>query len=174
MSLQDMLERTRRDFESFRHVVSAEIPVTDTFLAIVQRWFENVEIAYPIPEMPIDDSERCTLGSDIAKELVDAVDSGLAALRGGTDEDDCLERIAPRLDGLWRELTGVYAPILNAAFRERTEHLDDTIRERLIADMITMTAEANDVSTDEVREYIRSNKAARTRLRQMGVDPDVI
>lgn len=172
--LLETLHKTRADFISFRDIVSKDIAITATLLDIVQQWFTNVEIVYPIAEMSLSENQQKSLAETIAVDLVDTVSAGIARLEAGDDPDDVMPDLSTSLDNLWRELTGVYATTLNGVFNEAVGILDDDDREFLIENLVRGTAEMNQVDEEDVRNHLRTDATARARLRRMGIDPDSI
>jgi hypothetical protein len=106
--------------------------------------------------------------------MASAVTSAIDAIESETDPDEIMPELATTLDGLWRELTGVYATVLNMRFAENTEGIDpeeilDQIREGL-----RQQAEMNDMDEHEIRQEMLSNEHIRAGLRHLGINPDAL
>jgi hypothetical protein len=174
MPLTKTLRASLQDFATLRQTVAAGIEMNTSLLGLAERWFQNVEVVYPIAEMPITQEQRATLGETVLQEMVSAVTSAIDAIEAETDPDEIMPELATTLDGLWRELTGVYATVLNVRFAENTEGIDpeeilDQIREGL-----RQQAEMNDMDEHEIRQEMLSNEHIRAGLRHLGINPDAL
>jgi len=95
-------------------------------------WFRDVEIdmVFPLPEMPLSDEERSSLTSAIVSEMLAAtqryVDEGI-------DDAVAFDRLAPILDPLWRELFALSTTEMNAAWRSSLPSSAEEKRERIFA-----------------------------------------
>ena len=172
MDVLDMMRKSQNDFSTFKHIVQANITVNETVLDTVAHWFENVEIKYPIAEMPLSSEEQIELAGTVAGEMAAIVESAIGEIEGGTNEDDVLVRASAKLDALWRELAGVYAPVLNERFTRVASRADGKEVLASINRMVAMMAKVNGEDEEVIRERMRSDEAIRAKLRQMGVDPD--
>jgi len=174
MDVLDMMRKSQNDFSTFKHIVQANVAVNETLLNTVGNWFENVEIKYPIAEMPLSGEEQVEIAGTVAGEMVAIVEGAIGEIEGGTNEEDVLARASAKLDALWRELAGVYAPVLNERFTRVAAWADGEEVLAGINRMVAMMAEVNGEDEDIIRERMRSDEAIRTKLWQMGVDPDKI
>lgn len=172
MDVLDMMRKSQNDFSTFKHIVQANITINETVLDTVAHWFENVEIKYPIAEMPLSNEEQIELAGTVAGEMAAIVESAIGEIEGGTNEDDVLVRASAKLDALWRELAGVYAPVLNERFTRVASRADGKEVLASINRMVAMMAKVNGEDEEVIRERMRSDEAIRAKLRQMGVDPD--
>jgi hypothetical protein len=170
----DTLKNTFEDFNTFKEVIKAKIKMNGTLLDIVERWFQNVEIKYPIAEMPLSADERAELAEQIVDEMLQHTQNGINALEQGGDPEMVFDKLASELDALWRELTGVYAEILNKGYRAQVGEIEpEKLREHLL-DFIEQISEQTGKNEAEVYEYIRHNEHIRAQLRRLGIDPDTI
>lgn len=169
-----MMRKSRSDFDTFRSAVNADISITGTLLDIVASWYRNVEIVLPIPEMGLDEGERKQLAQEVATEMLQIVDNAISELERGADGEEILPAIAPKLDALWRELAGVYASVLNAAFREKMDGIDPEEVKHAIEAMIATMAQLSGDDEGSVRAHMRTDESTRAKLRQMGIDPDTL
>lgn len=174
MPLTKTLRASQQDFATLRQTVSAGIEMNTSLLGLAERWFQNVEVIYPIAEMPIDDEQRSALGVIVLQEMDDAVSQALTSFEQGADPDDIMPTLSEKLDGLWRELTGIYAPVLNQRFEENTEGIDREEILEQIRNGLRYQAEMNDVDENEIREEMLSDESVRAGLRHLGIDPDTL
>jgi hypothetical protein len=164
------LRASHADVTSFGEILAAGITITPTLIDIVGSWFSNVEIIFPIPEMPIDAAERDALAKTVTTEMAEAFADAIVKLEGGAEFEDTLEVLAPKVDGLWRELAGLYASEMNEHFADRTEAVDvDAIRERITS--MLEHAEEFGIDPADLRAELLDDQA-RAQLRKMGIDPD--
>lgn len=174
MSLIDMLQKTKDDVGTFRQIVKADIRINEHLLAMVAKWFNDVEIRLPIAEMPMDEEERATLTSQVADEMLKALDEAITALGGEADEDIVIAKAAEDLDPLWRELAGLQARVLNEIYQrnatpESKAQVFEAI-EHMVEQLTQMTGE--DETT--IRERMRNDAGVRRLLKRMGIEPDSI
>lgn len=174
MELLDMMRKSQSDFVTFKNIVQANITVNETLLDTVAHWFENVEIKYPIAEMPLSGEEKIELAGAVADEMTSVVEAAIAEIEGGRGEDDVLARASAKLDSLWRELAGVYAPVLNERFKRVAGRADAEEVLASINHMVSVMAKVSGEDEDVIRARMRKDEAIRAKLRQMGVDPDRI
>lgn len=174
MSLIDMLQKTKDDVGTFRQIVKADIRINEHLLAMVAKWFNDVEIRLPIAEMPMDEEERATLTIQVADEMLKALDEAITALAGEADEDIVIAKAAEDLDPLWRELAGLQARVLNEIYQrnatpESKAQVFEAI-EHMVEQLTQMTGE--DEAT--IRERMRNDAGVRRLLKRMGIEPDSI
>lgn len=174
MELLDMLRKSRGDFSTFNRIVAADIAVNETVIDIIARWYQNVEIRYPIAEMNLADEERRNLADMASSEMTDTMDQAISELENGGDEEAVLEKYSPKLDALWREIAGMFAGVLNKAYLENTRGIDADEAKAYIQDMVQMMAKMSGDDEESVKARMRRDAQIRTKLRQMGIDPDTI
>lgn len=174
MELLNMMRKSQNDFSTFKNIVQANIAVNETLLDTVAHWFENVEIIYPIAEMPLSGEETIELGGSVAGEMTSVVETAISEIQGGAGDDEVLERASAKLDSLWRELAGVYAPVLNERFKRVAAKADTSEVLAGINHMVDVLVQMSGEEEDVVRVRMRKNAAVRAKLRLMGIDPDSI
>jgi hypothetical protein len=174
MNLLHMMRKSQNDFATFKSIVQANVTVNETLLDTVGHWFENVEIKYPIAEMPLSGEEKVKLAGAVAGEMTAIVEAAISEIEAGGVEDDVLRRTSEKLDTLWRELAGVYAPVLNERFKRVADRADADEVLASINRMVSVMAKMSGEDEDIIRERMRTDEAIRAKLRQMGVDPDRI
>jgi len=174
MELLDMMRKSQSDFSTFKSIIQAKIDVNETLLDTVANWFENVEIKYPICEMPLTDEERTEIAGNVCGEMTAAVEVAIKEIESGRDEEEVMPKVSSKLDSLWRELAGVYAPILNARFQRVATEVDAEEVLANIRQMVTMMATMSGDDEESVRARMRKDEAIRAKLRKLGIDPDTI
>lgn len=168
----EMLRRSRNDFDTFRQIITAKIDITATLLATVSRWFNNVEIVYPIAVMELGEAERRTLAGHIIDEMITAFDTALADIEKGDEGEEVISRAAKILDPLWRELSGIYATVLNAEYEAAIAETDPEEIRQMLEQTAEMMAEMSGEDIETIRAHMRSDENVRAKLRRFGVDPD--
>lgn len=174
MDVLDMMRKSQNDFSTFKRIVQANVAVNETLLNTVGHWFENVEIKYPIAEMLLSGEEQIEIAGDVAGEMAAIVEAAIGEIEGGIHEENVLAWASVKLHSLWRELAGVYAPVLNEHFARVASRADGEEVLASINRMVTIMAKVNGEDEDVIRERMRSDEAIRAKLWQMGVDPDRI
>ena len=168
-----LLEDMRNDAHVLALIAATEnAPVTDAVLGAVARWFDDVEVHYPIAEMAFDSKERRELIHTVSTELLDLFTQAAAeAEASGELGDERFEVLANAVDPLWRELTGVFAKELNARFemnRVPAEHSDSYLRTMIDR----LREEHGDSAANDFRTAINKDSTLRAHLRRIGIDPD--
>lgn len=164
---KEQLAAVRDDVAALVAVTQAGVTVTRQVIEGVSRWFDDVEIRYPIAEMQFSAEERKSLIVEIGTEMLSRFTE---AAKTGVDEST-FPAFAQSVDRLWRELTGALAPELNSRFEderipaeEAGRYLRETVQE--LREML-----GDDVA-DEYLTRARNDSRTRTQLRRIGVDPD--
>jgi len=174
MELLRMMRKSQNDFATFKTIVQSKVTVNETLLDTVGHWFESVEIKYPIAEMPLSGEEQIELAGTVAGEMAAIVEAAISEIEAGGAEDEVLRQTSEKLDALWRELAGVYAPVLNERFKRVADRADADEVLASINRMVYVMAKVSGEDEDTIRERMRTDEAIRAKLRQMGVDPDRI
>ena len=153
---------------------SEDVAVTPAVIEAVAKWFHDVEIIFPIPQMELDENEKRSLTSEIADELVSEFRSAIAKVNArGELADEDFEQLARNTDPLFRELSGVYADQLNAQFEENRVDAEDA--QEAINDMLSMIERMHGQDgLAEFRTRSKTDSTLRAQLRRMGLDPDKI
>ncbi len=172
MPLTKTLRASLQDFTTLGQTLDAGIEMNTSLLGLAERWFDNVEIVYPIAEMPIEDDQRNKLARTVLSEMCASVTNTISTIESGSDPDDVMPSLAVTLDGLWRELTGLYAPVLNKRFAETTAGVDPQEVLDQIREGFRVQAEMLDMDEEEIRDALLSHDRIRAELRQLGIDPD--
>jgi len=174
MNLIDMLQKTKDDVDTFRQIAKADIRINEHLLAMVAKWFNDVEIRLPIAEMPMDEKERTTLTVQITDDMLKALDEALTALGAEADEDIVIAKAAEDLDPLWRELAGLQARVLNDIYqREVTPESKAQVLEA-IENMVEQLKQMTGEDDATIRERMRNDAGVRRLLERMGIEPDSI
>jgi hypothetical protein len=174
MNLKDMLIKTKDDVDTFNQVAKADIRINEHLLAMVAKWFNDVELNLPIAEMPMDEDERKALTVQITDEMIGALDTALAALAREADEDIVLTKAAEDLDPLWRELAGLQARILNDIYRRNTTPETKAEVLEALSNMIEHLVEMTGEDETKIRERVLKDAGVRRLLKRMGIEPDSI
>lgn len=132
----------------------------------LEKWFADVstDIIFPMTEMPLDDAERSSL-------MALAIDDMLSAIRSvkekNLDDQESFAILAPILDPLWRELSGILAPNLNEAWQtiRPKDHYDLEQRIAFIENMLG-------TSRDELYNRSLVDLKLRAFISKLGLTPD--
>lgn len=124
------LELLRRDLVVADACQNALGDLTSSVRGSLASWFQDVdaELVFPLPEMPMTEEERRSFTAVVVREMLAAVTS--VAVKGFDDETAFVE-LAPVLDPLWKELTGLSAPLLNQVWRANLPENDSDREERI-------------------------------------------
>ncbi len=174
MTLLKTLRVTEQDVDTVRQALNAGIHMNTSLLGLVKRWFSDVEIVYPIAEMPMEADEKSMLATTILGEMTDLARKAIAALEEGADEEDVEQTFASSADAGWRELAGVYSELLNEQFRELAAEVDAEEFLQGFRSYLEAVAEATGLSIEEARSQALQSPSFRTQLRDLGIDPDSI
>lgn len=174
MTLLKTLRVTEQDVDTVRQALKAGIQMNTSLLGLVKRWFSDVEIVYPIAEMPMADDEKTELATTILGEMTELARNAIAALEAGADEEDVEKAFATSADAGWRELAGVFSELLNEQFRETAAEVDPEEFIQGFRAYLEAVAEATGLSIEEARSQALKSPSFRTQLRDLGIDPDSI
>jgi hypothetical protein len=162
------LLEVREDTHVLAVVAASDAPLTNAVLSGVARWFLDVEIRYPIAEMPMDDVERRGLLITVTKELYDLFDQ---ACSSGEMNDEAFAILAADVDPLWREITGLLATQFNENFE--SERIPAERVAEYLRDLIDrIREEMGDGGVDDFIRQVRTDPMTRAQMRRIGVDPD--
>lgn len=172
-SKDNVITRVKADTKVFEVVVQAGVPMTEAVLNAVWRWYIDVELYLPLPEMPMEEKERLSLAQDILSEM-----EGLLTVvenKFDTFTDEEKENLADlpesqALNNLWRELAGVYAYLINEGVPALSEEEQATAHEHAVE----MLHDSSGMDEAEIRDRIRHDPTMRLMLRRSGLDPDKI
>lgn len=170
------MTKTKKDLAVFHAVVKAGIEPTTSVVVGLWHWFSNVDIAIPLPIMPLEEDERQSIALNVLEEMqvvADRLEVAIEKLL--SDPEDRHEYFAnspdvATFDSLWRELASLYAHIINPQVRVMTEEEQEMVSESFIESAM------NDfhIPRDEVIEQIKLDPSLKMRLRLLGVNPDRI
>lgn len=161
-----MIELMRDDVVVLATMAATNGPITTGIVNSVEAWFSDVEVKYPIAEMPLEDEERNELLISVSKELVERFHEALSQVNDDELADEVFEKLGADVDPLWREMTGLLATNLNKRFEAQR------IAEEDIPEVTESIKEALGDGEEEVRERLTKDAALRTHLRRIGLDPD--
>lgn len=176
MPHQMMLQAMRADLTVFRVLAAAHVPITPSVLEGVWEWFYEVDLPLPIPALPFRAEDRAQLTETIIREMVDVIDTLLADMerrdsgrpREGTDVSPVA--LVDSLVGLWRELAGLWAPLVNSGIPKHTRETLEIAKE----DGLQWVMDAFGITEDQARAELRGNGSLRLSLRRSGFDPDTM
>jgi imidazolonepropionase-like amidohydrolase len=174
MGLNDMLQKTREDVQTFAQIVKAGIRINEHLLAMVAKWFSDVEIALPIAEMPMTEEERNTLSIQVAEDMISALDKAITSLDNGGAEAEVLSQAAATLDPLWRELAGLQARVLNEIHQRHSDRPTRAEVLEAIENMVEQLMQATGEDEETTRNRMRKDAGVIRLLRQLGIEPDAI
>lgn len=171
----DILDNTNHDLKALQAVLTAGINPTDMVLNGVWRHFLDVELPLPLPVMEMTDDERRRYANDIITEMLtvlDALDTAFPRPRHTYEQIQAISAssLAANLNNLWRELAGVFGPLVNEAVQilppEIKTFIESTVLEGLMS--------AFDMTEEEARDRVKNDPMLRLSLRRAGVDPDAV
>jgi hypothetical protein len=171
MSAPNSITPIRADLAVLGAVLDADVEVTDQVINGVWRWFQDIEIAVPLPVMDLTSDERRTLATTILIEMDDLF-AGLEDLcEGKSAKSQAAVAKTPeadRVNNLWKELAGCYAELVNDEIPELPESLRASIIESMLEDL----ADRFGITEDAVRTRVRTDSSLRMMLRMNGLNPD--
>ncbi len=174
MSVENIITVIRKDVKIALLVSEAGLTLTPSLVKSLWHWFQDVEIAVPLPVMPITEQEQVSLSSDILREMdthfAVLEENAEKALASGEDFDGPASAEGRKVDALWKELAGCYASIVN----EEVPVLPLQMQEMVGSMIVEEVSRKYDISEDEARDKIRSESHLRMMLRMSGVNPDNI
>lgn len=174
MSENNIITTIRKDVQIALLVADAGLTLTPPILKSLWHWFQDVEIAVPLPIMPITEEEQISLSRDILKEMeaLFAVleEKAEIAISQGEDFDGPASPEGKKVDALWKELAGCYAELVNAEVPVIPVQMQDMVAAMIVDEM----TRKYDISEDEARYRLRTESHLRMMLRMSGVDPDNI
>jgi hypothetical protein len=168
-----MLKAMRDDAHILTLVAATDnSPFTYAVIDAVANWFDDVEIRYPIAEMPFDEKERRALVHAVSEELLGFfAQAAEAATATGELDDENFAVLAEKVDPLWRELAGAFAVELNQRF-EKNRIPEEHSTAYLRAMVEKFEEEQGSDAAQEFLTAIRSDNRLRAHLRRIGIDPD--
>lgn len=169
--LRETVLKSRLDVEAALAVLHADVDMTFPVLSGVGRWFPDVPVRIPAPEMELAVDERRSLAIQILEEMADVFDEAMVLMSDGKSVST--EQLSQSLNPLWRELTGVFAPVLNMELAPAVEAAAEAQAERL--DMVfRVIGSMTGLDEDEIREQAKSSERLRSLLVKFGIDPDAL
>ena len=174
--IENTLTKTKKDLAVFNVVVKAGLVPTDAVIEGLWHWFPNVEVALPLPIMPLKENERKKIASRILDEMLEVatrMENELNTLPRDEESYSNYFQNSPDvtlIDNLWKELVGVYASLFNAYVRSLSKEDQARASEAFLEFMETNL----EIDRKEAIEQIHTNPSLRMQLRMIGVDPDII
>jgi hypothetical protein len=168
------VEAVRQRVRVFKAVMDAEVPVTAAVFEDLWHAFYGVELVVPLPVMKLSEQERFSISSTILGEMNDLlVELGDQTVGWPHEEQaEALENspTAEKLEGLWRQIAGAHADMIN----ERCDTIpeDEYVDER--DSLVEYLMESEEMGLDEFRERLSKDKEMRMFVRRCGLDPDRI
>lgn len=144
---------------------------TPTFpvLNAVWRWFLDVEFALPIPVLDMPEASRETITRDVVAEMGDIFADFDAKASSNPDFDPNSDPTVHTLNALWRELAGLYAPLLN----DSVETIPDEVLQAIYPHAIAQMAHMNDLNIEDAVNRVQNDPVLRMMMRRSGLDPDM-
>lgn len=171
--MPNIITPARCDAAVFKLCLEHGTAVTPAVLNGLWHWFSDVELSLPLPVMEMTNTERRSLALDVLTDM----DHELAVLEGrcqGKSLEDQAELVnenaAAKVNGLWRELAGCYASMVNDQVHKVPEEALPELYEHVMDDLRKMTG----LDEDGVRDLLHSDPKLRMMLRMSGIDPDQI
>lgn len=174
MSAENIITVIRKDVKIALLASEAGLTLTPSLVKSLWHWFQDVEIAVPLPIMPITEQEQISLSTDILREMdgLFAIleEKAEVALKSGEVLDGPSSPEGKKVDALWKELAGCYASIVN----EEVPVLPLQMQEMVGSMIVEEISRKYNISEDEARDKLRSESHLRMMLRIAGVNPDNI
>ena len=172
MEQENIITTIRKDVKVALVVAEAGLTLTSPIVKSLWHWFQDVEIAVPLPIMPINEQEQLSLTKDILKEM----DEQFAMLEAkanesilqGFDFDGPGSPEGKKVDALWKELTGCYAALVN----EEVPIIPRQMQEMVASVIVEEMTRKYDISEEEARHRLKTVSHLRMMLRMSGVNPD--
>lgn len=163
------------DVRTMLAVVDAGVPVSNRVLDGVWKWYLDVDLPLPLPDMQVPAQERAPLAHTILSEMVSELgklDSRLAAMSPSEYEDVDISAVpeAAVVNGLWRELASLYAGQINSMVPSLPPEFYDTAVRAFRAGLCDQL----ELTPEELRKLVRSDAAMRLMLRRGGINPSDI
>lgn len=170
----DPLELTTKDLRVAKAVLSSnETEMTLGVMHSIWRWFQDVDLALPLPVMPLEDKERRAIAKEVVDEMLVLIPQIAAIKSSSFSYDEWRERSKneiTQLDALWKEFAGCYSDLLNSEIPEIPAQAKEEAQQSFVAGF----SEAFHLSEDEVRNLIKTDPSMRLMLRRAGLNPDEI
>lgn len=174
--MEEVVSKSRLDVEAALALLHADVDMTFPVLAGIGRWFPDVPLTLPLAVMDLGGDERRNLGIAVLEEMADVFDGALVRLSSG--ESVSTEELSEVLNPLWRELTGVFAPVLNEQFSvsgdaEAGGSFRDLPEDERVEAAFRVIGALTGLDEDAIRVQAKSSPRLRLLLtRLFGVDPD--
>lgn len=173
MSEENLVARTKEDVAVFRAVVLAGLRPTSPVIHSLWRWFGNVDLALPLPLMPLEEKDRQGIAVSILDDLDIALDryeerSNVTSIEDRHELNNGPETII--IDNMWKELAGLYAELLN----KEVLTINDADKEEITAHIIENISEALGLDHEGTIQKIKTDPSLKLSLRMMGLNPDEI
>ena len=168
----NMITAIRKDVAVLRAVLQADVEPTPPVIHGMWRWFFDVELALPLPVMPLSETERGAIALDAVNEMdeVFAVLEAKWAAAKSTEERNALQSgpEGQAVNALWREFAGCYAEMLNEDIPEIPAEEAEEVYEQAV----NAWADQAGIDPAEIMDKLRNDSMFRMQLRRQGLDPD--
>lgn len=172
MPRENIITTIRRDVQVAKAVINADLTLTPTILRSLWAWFQDIEVAVPLPVMPITEAEQISISRDILNEMDEQfviLEQRVAeALEADADFDGPASPEGKKVDSLWKELAGCYASDINKEVPILPAHMHEAIAGAIINEV----SRRYDISEEDARHKVRSEPHLRMMVRMSGLNPD--
>jgi hypothetical protein len=174
MSKGNIITNIRRDVAVAKAVVNADLALTPAILKSLWVWFQDIEVAVPLPVMSITSGEQIAITRDILVEMDEHFlileQKVTEAIKADVDFDGPASPEGKKVDLLWKELAGCYAADINKEVPILPEHMQEMITIAIVDEI----SRRYDISEEDARFRLRSEPSLRMMVRMSGLDPDNI
>lgn len=170
----NLFDLTIKDLKVAKAVLdTADTDMTLGVMNSVWRWFQDVDLALPLPVMPLKDDERRGIAVEIVNEMLQLIPRIAKIKATSFSEEEWRDRSKneiTQLDALWKEFAGCFADLLNSEIPTLPEEAKAEAQQGFVAGF----SEAFHLSEEEVRKLVKTDPAMRLMLRRAGLNPDEI
>ena len=153
------------------------VPLNASIFEILEEYFLDVELAYPLPDLDLDENTRRTLSVQILHEMKVMVtaSAGMLTERGLDNYLDAHlgDALDNELNDLWLQLARCNADVFNTRFETlREEANSDDVRSEMVQQLVHLLRE---LETDFDR-FVASLQTPmwRRSVWASGVNPDAV
>jgi hypothetical protein len=174
MPRKNIITTIRKDVKVAKAVLNADLALTPAILRSLWAWFQDIEVAVPLPIMPITETEQISISRDILNEMDEEfiiLEQKVAeALATDSDFDGPASPEGKKVDTLWKELAGCYASDINKEVPILPEHMHEMIANAIVDEV----SHRYEISEEDARYKLRSEPSLRMMVRMSGLNPDNI
>jgi len=157
------------DLKVLKACIDTDTAPTFTVINSVWRWFLDVEFTLPIPVLDMPEASRETITRDVVTEMADIFADFDAKASSDPDFDPNSDSKVHTLNALWRELAGLYAPLLNSSVGTLPPEVLDMVYPQAIGHL----AVSSGMDLDEAVDRVKNDPVLRMMMRRDGLDPDM-